>query len=230
MLDISIHGFAYCRVCDADQWARGPNTVSLDPHLVWLILPFASSAMHPSFVRLSSTTARASTIGFIGLGRMGYEMALNAFSKTIINHDLQRQTNGSTLGSNSNALPRFTVCDVNEDAANNLASVMRERFPGVDIAIRRTPAEYVYLSICSFPTELLVRIAASASTVITMLPSSPHVQVSSTVNNKPYLKGSSLAGRLPENVRLHCTSTHKAAQRRTDAVHRLNHSGCRCRT
>jgi len=76
---------------------------------------------------------------------MGYEMALNVFSKTMINHDLQRQTNESTLGSSSNGLPRFAVCDVNEDAANSIASVMQERFPGVNIVIRRTPAEYVHL-------------------------------------------------------------------------------------
>jgi 3-hydroxyisobutyrate dehydrogenase len=169
--------------------------------------------MHPSFVRLSSTTARASTIGFIGLGRMGYEMALNVFSKTMVNHDLQRQTNESTLGSSSNVLPRFAVCDVNEDAANNIASMMRERFPGVNIAIRRTPAEYVHSRICSFLTELSVRIAASASTVITMLPSSPHVQVSSTVDSKPHLRGSSMTGRLPKDVGLHRGSTRKAAQR-----------------
>ncbi len=183
--------------------------------------------MHPSFVRLSSTTARASTIGFIGLGRMGYEMALNIFSKTMINHDLQRQTNESTLGSNSNLLPRFTVCDVNEDAVNNIVSIMQERFPGVNIAMRRTPAEYVHLRCCSFLTEFSIRIAASASTVITMLPSSPHVQVCLTVNNKPHLKGSSMAGRLPEDAGLRHTSTRQVAQRRTDAVHRFNNSGCR---
>ena len=183
--------------------------------------------MHPSFVRLSSTTARASTIGFIGLGRMGYEMALNIFSKTMINHDLQRQTNESILGSNSNLLPRFTVCDVNEDAVNSIVSIMQERFPGVNIAMRRTPAEYVHSGRCSFLTEYSIRIAASASTVITMLPSSPHVQVCSTVNSKPHLKGSSTAGRLSEDVGLRRTSTHKVAQRRTDAVHRFNNSGCR---
>ena len=122
---------------------------ALDDHLA-RIFPFASPAMHPSFVRLSSTTARASTIGFIGLGRMGYEMALNIFSKTMINHDLQRQTNESTLGSNSNLLPRFTVCDVNEDAVNSIVSIMQERFPGVNIAMRRTPAEYVHSGRCSF--------------------------------------------------------------------------------
>ena len=81
---------------------------------------------------------------------MGYEMAINAFSKTMINHDLQRQTNESTLSSSSNVLPRFTVCDVNEDAANNIVRIMQERFPGVNITIRRTPAEYVHPRICSF--------------------------------------------------------------------------------
>ena len=99
--------------------------------------------MHPSFVRLSSASARASTIGFIGLGRMGYEMALNLFSKTLINHDLQRQASVSTSGLSSNVLPGFTVCDVNEDAANNIVRIITERFPGVNIAVRRTPAEYV---------------------------------------------------------------------------------------
>ena len=125
--------------------ARGQIWSALDHHLT-RIFPFARPAMHPSFVRLSlsSTTARASTIGFIGLGRMGYEMALNVFSKTMVNHDLQRQTNESTLGSSPNVLPRFAVCDVNEDAVNNIVSIMRERFPGVNITIRKTPAEYVH--------------------------------------------------------------------------------------
>jgi 3-hydroxyisobutyrate dehydrogenase len=96
--------------------------------------------MHPSFVRLSSASARASTIGFIGVGRMGHEMALNLFSKTIVNYDLQRRAGAA---SSINGVPKFTVCDVNEDAANNIVRVMRERFPGVDIAIRKTPARYV---------------------------------------------------------------------------------------
>jgi 3-hydroxyisobutyrate dehydrogenase len=99
--------------------------------------------MHPSCVRLSSASARASTIGFIGLGRMGYEMALNVFSKTMVNYDLQRQASGSGAASSPNGVPKFTVCDVNEDAANNIVRVMRERFPGVNIAIRKTPAKYV---------------------------------------------------------------------------------------
>ena len=118
---------------------------ALDHHLVYLISYFGSSAMHPSFVRLSSVSARASTIGFIGLGRMGYEMALNIFSKTMINHSSQHQASESTLGSSSNALPGFAVCDVNEDAAKDIVRVMRERFPGVNIAIQRTPAECVHL-------------------------------------------------------------------------------------
>jgi len=105
--------------------------------------------MHPSFVRLSSASVRASTIGFIGLGRMGYEMALNVFSKSMVNHDLQGQTSGSTLSSSSNVPPRFTVCDVNEDAANNILRIMRERFPGVNITVRRTPAEYVHFAYLS---------------------------------------------------------------------------------
>ena len=102
--------------------------------------------MHPSFVRLSSASVRASTIGFIGLGRMGYEMALNIFSKTMINHDLQSQASGSTLGSGPSLLPRFTVCDVNEDAAHNILRIMREQFPGVNITVGKTPAEYVHVA------------------------------------------------------------------------------------
>jgi hypothetical protein len=172
----------------------------LDHPLVCLVLPPGSSAMHPSFVRLSSASARASTIGFIGLGRMGHEMALNLFSKTMVNYDLQHQASGST-SSSSNVLPRFTVCDVNEDAANNIVRVMRERFPGLNIAIRSTPAEYVpFAYFLVHGSELSVRIAASASTIITMLPSSPHVQVRSTKNNDPHLNDSSMAGRLPEDV------------------------------
>ena len=187
--------------------------------------------MHPSFVRLSSASARASTIGFIGLGRMGYEMALNIFSKTMVNHDLQHQASGSTLGSSSNVLPRFTVCDVNEDAANNIVRVMRERFPGLNIAIRSTPAEYVpFAYFLLHDSELSVRIAASASTIITMLPSSPHVQVRSTKHNDPHLNDFSTAGCLREDVELHRPNTHKAAQGRTDAVHRFDNFRRRCCT
>jgi 3-hydroxyisobutyrate dehydrogenase len=95
--------------------------------------------MRPSFVRLSPASARASTVGFIGLGRMGYEMALNLFSKTMINHDLQRQASEPT--SSPDILPGFTVCDANEDAAKNIMRVMQERFPRVNITVRKTPAE-----------------------------------------------------------------------------------------
>lgn len=123
--------------------ACGQIRSSLDHRLVYPSHPSRCSAMHPSFVRLSSASARASTIGFIGLGRMGYEMALNVFSKTMIKHDLQHQAGQSTLGSSSNVLPRFAVCDVNEDAVKSILRVMQERFPGVNIDIRRTPAEYV---------------------------------------------------------------------------------------
>jgi hypothetical protein len=77
---------------------------------------------------------------------MGYEMALNVFSKTMINNNLQHQVNKSSVPSSSNVLPGFTVCDVNEDAANNIVRVMRERFPGVKIAVRKTPAEYVHVA------------------------------------------------------------------------------------
>lgn len=65
----------------------------------------------------------------------------------------------------------------------------------------------------------MVRIAASASTIITMLPSSPHVQVSLMGNDSPHLTGSSMAGRLSEDTRIYCTSAHEVAQGRTDAVH-----------
>lgn len=58
----------------------------------------------------------------------------------MVNYDFQRQASGSGAASSSNGVPKFTVCDVNEDAANNIVG---ERFPEVNIAIRKTPARYV---------------------------------------------------------------------------------------
>lgn len=129
--------------------------------------------MRPT-ARLLSTLSphRATTIGFIGLGRMGYNMALNLFTKTLTAHSEPH------TGSEVNALtgkleptmssaqkgkdrhPAFVVCDVNEDAAKALVRNMRDKFPEVDIILAKDPSEAVRLS----------------STIVTMLPSSPQVQ------------------------------------------------------
>ncbi|KAI0080602.1 3-hydroxyisobutyrate dehydrogenase [Panus rudis PR-1116 ss-1] len=88
---------------------------------------------------------RAQTTAFIGLGRMGSEMAYNLFSKTLVD------TNGSA---------EFVVCDAREESAHTFVKNMEAQFPGTKVQIVSAPGDAVIAS----------------QTVITMLPSSPHVK------------------------------------------------------
>lgn len=69
---------------------------------------------------------RAQTIAFIGLGRMGSEMAYNLFSKTLVE---------------SSGKAEFVVCDALIDAARAFSANLTRQFPGVKIRVAATPAE-----------------------------------------------------------------------------------------
>lgn len=127
---------------------------------------------------MSSGANRATTIGFIGLGRMGFEMATNLFTKTIVAHQTgSSSSSGMTIdsgastaapltaktsgaGGQQNPPPAFVVCDVNQDATQTIISKMKEKFPEYEVIVAKSPAEVVSLS----------------STLVTMLPSSPQVK------------------------------------------------------
>ncbi|KAF4604076.1 hypothetical protein EYR40_001259 [Pleurotus pulmonarius] len=87
---------------------------------------------------------RNKSISFIGLGRMGYEMAYNLFSKTYA------EANDS----------HFVVCDAVQETSQKFCSNFLKQFPRARIGIATTPEEAVLAS----------------KTIVTMLPSSPHVQ------------------------------------------------------
>ncbi|KAF8919634.1 3-hydroxyisobutyrate dehydrogenase [Mucidula mucida] len=87
---------------------------------------------------------RSKSIAFIGLGRMGSEMAYNLFSKTFA-----REQDA-----------RFIVCDAVEDNTYKFCNNFAKQFPGAQISIAQTPLEATL----------------SSRTLITMLPSSPHVK------------------------------------------------------
>ncbi|TBU66003.1 3-hydroxyisobutyrate dehydrogenase [Dichomitus squalens] len=88
---------------------------------------------------------RNKSISFIGLGRMGSEMAYNLFSRKLVE---------------SHGAARFVVCDAREATSAAFAHNFAQQFPGVRVEIATTPAEALLAS----------------STVVTMLPSSPHVR------------------------------------------------------
>ena len=71
---------------------------------------------------------RQKSISFIGLGRMGSEMAYNLFSRTLV------ETHGTT---------RFVVCDAREATSTAFAHNFLHHFPGANITIANTPAQYV---------------------------------------------------------------------------------------
>ncbi|KAI0340497.1 3-hydroxyisobutyrate dehydrogenase [Trametopsis cervina] len=92
-----------------------------------------------------ASSSRSRTTAFIGLGRMGYEMAYNLFSRTLV------ETAGNA---------RFVVCDVREENSIAFIKNFHHHFPGARIEMVASPADAV----------------AASQTVVTMLPSSPHVQ------------------------------------------------------
>jgi len=99
---------------------------------------------HALFSQLSAHPRRRTT-AFVGLGRMGFEMAYNLFSKTLVE---------------SGGASQFVVCDARQESAHAFASNMTSQFPGAKLKVVTTPAEAVQAS----------------QTIITMLPSSPHVR------------------------------------------------------
>ncbi|KAJ8519898.1 hypothetical protein ONZ45_g3222 [Pleurotus djamor] len=103
--------------------------------------------MRPTFSAMKTLDrqlARHKSISFIGLGRMGYEMAFNLFSKT--------------FAAEQDA--HFVVCDAMQATSHKFHANFLAQFPGAQITIAETPEQAVLAS----------------KTVITMLPSSPHVQ------------------------------------------------------
>ncbi|KAG6833470.1 hypothetical protein H0H87_006042 [Tephrocybe sp. NHM501043] len=73
---------------------------------------------------------RSRSTSFIGLGRMGHEMALNLFSKQFAN----------------DAEAHFVVCDAIPDSARAFAEKFLGQFPGAKVAIASTPEEAILSS------------------------------------------------------------------------------------
>ena len=71
-------------------------------------------------------TPRAHTTGFVGLGRMGYEMAFNLFSRTLV------ESGGSA---------RFVVCDAREESSSMFVKNFHGHFPSARIEMVTSPAE-----------------------------------------------------------------------------------------
>ncbi|OSD01667.1 3-hydroxyisobutyrate dehydrogenase [Trametes coccinea BRFM310] len=92
-----------------------------------------------------SAAQRKNSVSFIGLGRMGSEMAYNLFSRTLVE---------------SNGAARFVVCDAREETSHAFVKNFSAQFPGAQVQVATTPAEALLAS----------------RTVVTMLPSSPHVR------------------------------------------------------
>ncbi|KAH9079217.1 3-hydroxyisobutyrate dehydrogenase [Lactarius deliciosus] len=90
------------------------------------------------------THSRSKSISFVGLGRMGSEMAYNLFSKRFA------EANDS----------RFVVCDAILAATTRFADNFQKQFPRAHITVAATPEEATLAS----------------ETIVTMLPSSPHVR------------------------------------------------------
>ncbi|KAG7086686.1 hypothetical protein E1B28_002624 [Marasmius oreades] len=74
---------------------------------------------------LERISYRSKSTSFIGLGRMGYEMAHNLFSKQYANAQDAH----------------FIVCDAVPERAQAFSASFLTRFPGAKIAIARTPEE-----------------------------------------------------------------------------------------
>lgn len=74
---------------------------------------------------LSAHVSRAASVSFLGLGRMGSEMAFNLFSKR---HALASEE-------------CFVVCDAVPEAASAFAANLRHNFPASKIRIVGTPEE-----------------------------------------------------------------------------------------
>lgn len=89
---------------------------------------------------LERLSYRSKSISFIGLGRMGHEMAYNLFSKQYTREPESH----------------FVVCDAIPDSARAFCERFLSNFPGIKIAIASTPEEYVphiLSSVCQFKNK-----------------------------------------------------------------------------
>lgn len=81
-----------------------------------------------SLQALGRRSIRAKTFGFIGLGRMGSEMAFNLFSKK-----LSESSDSS-----------FVVCDAIRESVTSFCRNFQSQFAGTHVDIVQTPEEVVY--------------------------------------------------------------------------------------
>lgn len=75
--------------------------------------------------RLDRYMMRPKSVSFIGLGRMGSEMAFNLFSKKFA------QASDT----------HFVICDAIPDASKSFCETFISQFPGAKIGIAATPEE-----------------------------------------------------------------------------------------
>lgn len=68
---------------------------------------------------------RTHTTSFIGLGRMGYQMAYNLFSKQHLKESESR----------------FVVCDVVPDVSRTFCAEFMKQYPNAQLSIADTPEE-----------------------------------------------------------------------------------------
>lgn len=99
--------------------------------------------MRPTTALLASLPSRSKTIGFIGLGAMGKEMASHLLTKSFARHPDAS----------------FVVCDADPTTLTRFLTAQTSLHPGRMLSPAQSPAS----------------VARAASTVITMLPSSPQV-------------------------------------------------------
>lgn len=93
----------------------------------------------PNFKMLERFILRSKSVSFIGLGRMGSEMAFNLFSKKFAD------ANDS----------HFVVCDAVPDNARSFCDNFLGQFPGAKIDIAATPEEWVFRFILPHRNKLL---------------------------------------------------------------------------
>lgn len=81
--------------------------------------------MRPTFRVLDRRVVRSKSTSFIGLGRMGSEMAHNLFSKKLA----------------QSAESRFIVCDAMPESAVTFRQKFLSHFPSANVDIVQTPEE-----------------------------------------------------------------------------------------
>jgi len=87
--------------------------------------------MRSTFRCLQATNrglSRSRTTSFIGLGRMGYQMAYNLFSKQYVKEKDSR----------------FVVCDIVPDASRAFRAEFMKQYPNAQLSIVDTPEEWAH--------------------------------------------------------------------------------------